>query len=262
MENDWTPPSDAEQVGTSQSWQPPSDAVSVKKKTSTELPSPPKGRSGISATVKTTTQKPSASSGGKSNQKVEVFTNLPGKEKNEYRVINNVWQRKEPNKEWTTVRDANAILYLNKYYKKNITPNEGFEGISSRLIDNEEGTVTKYLKKNYGHLGFNFEESGAGKDRVTVVTEDGKNSETFYLDNWTDSEDSAEAIRMKAWLKENIKTSDRERYNKIDSQISQIKNAKPKEKVDLTKDAFANQSAGIPTDLSLDIKDQLKLKDL
>jgi hypothetical protein len=231
----------------------------VKKKSSTELSSPPKGKGITSAIVKTTTQKPSVSSGGK---KVDIFTGLPGKEDNQYRVINNAWQRKEPNKDWSTVRDANAILYLNKYYKKNITPNEGFEGISSKLIDNEEGAVTNYLKNNYGHLGFKFEESGVGKDRVTVLTEDGTNSETFYLDNWTDDEDASEAIRMKAWLKENIKTSDRERYNKIQEQMAQIKDAGPKQKTDFTKDAFANKSAGLPADLSLDIKEQLKVKEL
>ena len=234
------------------------EKLGYKKKSSTGLPSQPQGKGTTSATVKTTTQKPSVSSGGK---KVDIFTGLPGKEDNQYRVINNQWQRKEPNKDWSTVRDANAIIYLNKYYKKNITPNEGFEGISSKLIDNEEEAVTTYLKNNYGNLGFNFEESGAG-DRVTVLTEDGTNSETFYLDNWTDNEDASEAIRMKAWLKENIKTSDRERYNKIQEQMAQIKDAGPKQKTDFTKDAFANKSAGLPADLSLDIKQQLKVKEL
>ncbi len=236
------------------------EKLGYKKKGPTVLPSvqkPAPISSGIQPKV---TQKPSGTSVSQKNKQIEVFTNFPTKEENEYRIVNNNWQRKEPGKEWSTVRDSNAIIGLNKQYKKNIVPNEGFEGISSKLIDNSEETVVPYLQKNYGNLGFKFEETGAG-DRVRVVTEDGKNSEIFTLDNWTDEGDSSEAVRLKAWLKENTNTIQRERYSKIDSEISSIKNAKPKEKADLTKDAFANMSAGIPDDLSLDIKSQLKLKE-
>jgi hypothetical protein len=236
------------------------EKLGYKKKGPTVLPSVQKPAPISSGTQPKVTQKPSATSVSQKNKQVEVFTNFPTKEDNEYRIVNNNWQRKEPGKEWSTVRDSNAIIGLNKQYKKNIVPNEGFEGISSKLIDNSEETVVPYLQKNYGNLGFKFEETGAG-DRVRVVTEDGKNSEIFTLDNWTDEGDSTEAVRLKAWLKENTNTIQRERYSKIDSEISSIKNAKPKEKADLTKDAFANMSAGIPDDLSLDIKSQLKLKE-
>ena len=235
------------------------EKLGYKKKGPTVLQSVQKVQPISSGTQPKGTQKPLGTSVSKDKQ-VEVFTNFPTKEDNEYRIVNNNWQRKEPGKDWTTVRDSNAIIGLNKQYKKNIVPNEGFEGISSKLIDNSEETVVPYLQRNYGNLGFKFEQTGAG-DRVRVLTEDGKNSEVFMLDNWTDEGDSSEAVRLKAWLKENTNTIQRERYNKIDSEISSIKNAKPKEKADLTKDAFANMSAGIPDDLSLDIKSQLKLKE-
>jgi hypothetical protein len=236
------------------------EKLGYKKKGPTVLPSVQKPAPISSGTQPKVTQKPLGTSVSQKNKQIEVFTNFPTKEENEYRIVNNNWQRKEPGKEWSTVRDSNAIIGLNKQYKKNIVPNEGFEGISSKLIDNSEEAVVPYLQKNYGNLGFKFEETGAG-DRVRVVTEDGKNSEIFTLDNWTDEGDSSEAVRLKAWLKENTNTIQRERYSKIDSEISSIKNAKPKEKADLTKDAFANMSAGIPDDLSLDIKSQLKLKE-
>jgi hypothetical protein len=90
----------------------------LKKKNSTGSYSQLLEKSTTSATVKTTTQKPSVSSGGK---KVEVFTNLPGKEANEYRVINNKWQRLIPNSnKWEEIKSDGAISYLNDYYKKNI----------------------------------------------------------------------------------------------------------------------------------------------
>ena len=94
------------------------EKLGYKKKSSTGLPSQPQGKGTTSATVKTTTRKPSESSGGK---KVEVFTNLPGKEANEYRVINNKWQRLIPNSnKWEEIKSDGAISYLNDYYKKNI----------------------------------------------------------------------------------------------------------------------------------------------
>ena len=77
-ENNFIPPSDAVEVKTSKAFVPPSDALELKKKSSTELTSPPKGRSGISATVKTTTQKPSASSGGKSDGDIYSLPQNPG----------------------------------------------------------------------------------------------------------------------------------------------------------------------------------------
>jgi hypothetical protein len=54
----------------------PNDVLGVKKKRSTELSSPPQGKGITSATVKTTTQKPSVSSGGKS----EGLYTAPGNE--------------------------------------------------------------------------------------------------------------------------------------------------------------------------------------
>lgn len=230
----------------------------VKKKETTVSPSVQKPKPISSDIQPKGTQKPLDTSVSKN--KVEVFTNFPTKEDNQYRIINNNWQRKEPGKDWTTVKDSNAIIGLNKQYKKNIVPTEGFEGISGKLIDNEEETVVPYLQKNYGRLGFNFEQTGAG-DRIKVVTQDGKNSEVFMLDNWTDEGDSSEAVRLKAWLKENVNTIDRERYNKVDEEISAIKNITPKQRESLKSDAFSNMSTEIPDELALDIKTQLKLKE-
>ena len=200
------------------------------------------------------------SSGSSAYKEIKEYTGFPGREENKYRVVDNNWQRKKPNESWNTVRDANAIIGLNKQFKKTITPNEGFEGISSKLIDNSEETVVPYLQKNYGNLGFKFEQTGTG-DRVRVITEDGKNSEVFALDNWTDAGDSGEALRMKAWLSGNVKTLDREKADVIDQEIKNIKNVKPSKSVDLKADAFSGMKATLTSDVLLDVTDQMALKE-
>ena len=75
-ENNFIPPSDAVEVKTSKAFVPPSDALETKKKNSTGSYSQLLEKSTTSATVKTTTQKPSVSSGGKS----EGLYTAPGNE--------------------------------------------------------------------------------------------------------------------------------------------------------------------------------------
>ena len=256
MENEWTPPADAVLVS-KKSWTPPTDAVLVKKKEKSVLVS-----NGVEPTTSSATKGKGTqpSSGSSAYKEIKEYTGFPGREENKYRVVDNNWQRKKPNESWNTVRDANAIIGLNKQFKKTITPNEGFEGISSKLIDNSEETVVPYLQKNYGNLGFKFEQTGAG-DRVRVITEDGKNSEVFALDNWTDAGDSGEALRMKAWLSGNIKTLDREKAEVVDQEIKNIKNVKPSKSVDLKADAFSGMKATLTSDVLLDVTDQMALKE-
>jgi len=153
MENEWTPPADAVLVS-KKSWTPPADAVLVKKKEKSVLAS-----NGVEPTTSSATKGKGTqpSSGSSAYKEIKEYTGFPGREENKYRVVDGNWQRKKPNENYSIVRDANAIIGLNKQFKKNITPNEGFEGISSKLIDNSEETVVPYLQKNYGNLGFKFE---------------------------------------------------------------------------------------------------------
>jgi hypothetical protein len=52
-----------------------------------------------------------------------VFVGYPGKEKNEYRVDDGAWQRRQPGKsEWTTVTNEGSISSLNKQFNKSVKP--------------------------------------------------------------------------------------------------------------------------------------------
>ena len=262
----------------------------VKKKPSTELPSPPQGKGTTSATVKTTTQKPSASSGGQGNReeftgfpgkenkkyvldkssgipvwkeysssqvvngktvdkfekiitdparvdglnkqfrqsastsdREKVFTGFPGKEFNEYRVSEGIWQKRQKGKDdWSNVYNEGAIEGLNKQFKQNIKPNAAkakfanvaedietanlkdldnrLNSVNRSLVDKEEDQVITRLTLKFPE--FTFETSGLVTDEIKVKAPNGE-VKTFPLDNFTDRADSAVANDMKAWMRSN-----------------------------------------------------------
>jgi hypothetical protein len=91
----------------------------IKKKEQSVSPSAQNQKPTSSATQQTKKPKPSVSSsvGGSS----KVFTGFPGKVLNEYRVVNDTWQKKEPGKDWVTIKNEGSISGLNKQFKQNVS---------------------------------------------------------------------------------------------------------------------------------------------
>jgi hypothetical protein len=178
---------------------------SLKKKGTTELQSEQKTESTSSVTPPQKGQKPSVSSGTK---QVEIFTGLPTKEENQYRVVNNKWQRLVPNStKWQDVGDEGAVSYLNKYYGKNVKvptavqieeKGPQFTDINSKLISKTEEKVVPYLQRQYGKLGFTFEQSGLGTDYVKVISKNGNTIEVGL-----DEANPDEALKLKSFLEGN-----------------------------------------------------------
>lgn len=123
----------------------------VKKKSFTGLPSQPQRKGTTSATVKTTTQKPSVSSGGKkTNKNVQMFTGFPGKEGKQYALdmssgipawkeysSSDVVNGKTVDKFEKVITDPNRVNQLNKYFKQNASTSN-LEKIRTGLPTKEE----------------------------------------------------------------------------------------------------------------------------
>jgi len=127
----------------------------AKKKSSTELPSQSQKRVATSATVKTTTQKPSASSGGKGNR--EVFTGFPGNESKKYLLDKSsgipVWKEysssevvngKTVDKFEKIITDPGRVDGLNKQFKQSASTSD-IEKIRTGLPTKEDN---QYRVKN------------------------------------------------------------------------------------------------------------------
>jgi hypothetical protein len=151
----------------------------------------------------------------------KTYTGYPGKEKNEYRVSDGNWVRKQPGEtNWVTITNEGSINALNNQFKQNIKPFESKDEISkvkdynnlnkqfqqnlsfvnSKLVDKSEEEVVPKLQKLFP--AFTFEQSRVGADRVMVTAPNGKQEE-FLLDNYTWSKDKAEADRLKGWMNGN-----------------------------------------------------------
>jgi hypothetical protein len=107
----------------------PNDVLGVKKKRSTELPSPPKGKGTTSDIVKTTTQKPSVSSGGKkTDYEIQMFTGFPGKEGKQYALDKSsaipVWREKSNAGYDKAITDPARVDALNKHFKQKASSSE------------------------------------------------------------------------------------------------------------------------------------------
>ncbi len=127
------------------------EKLGYKKKSSTGLPSQPQGKGTTSATVKTTTQKPSVSSGGKkTNKNVQMFTGFPGKEGKQYALdmssgipawkeysSSDVVNGKTVDKFEKVITDPNRVNQLNKYFKQTASTSN-LEKIRTGLPTKEE----------------------------------------------------------------------------------------------------------------------------
>ena len=148
-----------------------------------------------------------------------IFTGYPGKEKNEYRVYNNVWQRKQPGKtEWTTIINSDSINALNKQFNQEVKVGSNINvqlrsdaerkeldnrlaTVNSRLIDKEEYEVIKELKRRFPN--FKFIEEGTFTDEIIVLSPDGNDKIKISLDNWTFDDDREEAENLREFIRKN-----------------------------------------------------------
>lgn len=176
-----------------------------------------KGGLGESKSTKKTEPKKQASM----SYEFKTYTGYPGKEKNEYRVSDGNWVRRQPGeKNWVTITNEGSINALNNQFNQNIKPFESKDDVSkvkdynnlnkqfqqnlsfvnSKLVDKSEEEVVPKLQRLFP--AFTFEQSRAGADRVMVTAPNGKKEE-FLLDNYTWSSDKAEADRLKGWMSGN-----------------------------------------------------------
>ena len=153
----------------------------------------------------------------------QVFTGYTGKEENEYRIRNNVWQRKQKGQDdWTDLYSQGSISALNKEFGQKVkydAARDKFSGasedvqlkekkyldqninsINSKLIGNEEKEVVDNLRKKFP--GFTFNQEGTFTDEIKVQA---PNKEITYisLDNWTDDDDNAQAQKLRGFIRTN-----------------------------------------------------------
>jgi L-amino acid N-acyltransferase YncA len=178
-----------------------------------------------------------------------VFIGYPGKEKNEYRVDNNTWQRRQPGKsEWTTITNEGSISSLNKQFNKTVKPMTDLQKneldkqvkrdadleqrlnqvVTGNLVSQDElsarlssdDAVAKTLKQSFPE--FEFTARGGMSDRLDVVAPNGSTME-LKLDNWTWDGDKEEANALKTFIRINSKDDTVKASQKIDSIQSQRK---------------------------------------
>lgn len=183
----------------------------------------------------------------------KTFVGYPGKESNEYKVSDDgAWMyRPKGSNNWSVITNEGSILSLNKQFGQKVDPkkqdlqnlavknaelndiNHKIDAyVTSNLIDDREGVVTDVLSKKFPQ--FNFEQSTAGVDRMTVSlkgSNDPKDRIEIVLDNWEDSDDKLNANLLKSFMKE--------RVNMADSRT----NLEEKESPFLTRDIESKQRA-------------------
>ena len=157
----------------------------------------------------------------------QIYTGLVGKEENQYRVYNDNWQRLTPNSNnWEEVNSEGAISYLNKNYGKNVKvkptvkkEDKGYQftDINSQLISKTEEKVVPYLQRQYGKLGFNFEESGLGTDYVKVTSKNGNTIEVSLDEN-----NPEEALKLKSFLQGNKSEIQTDASKKVNDLIREV----------------------------------------
>lgn len=152
-----------------------------------------------------------------------VFKGYPGKEKNEYRIVDNTWQRRQPGEDdWTNVVNQGSVDALNKHFKQDVKVSKYRSAVideveikkkeEAKVLDTklaavgdniatltEEDVVPK-LSKLFPE--FKFEETGIGNtviitapkgvDKVTVPlnTNDTAPNETIknFLETYSNTE--------------------------------------------------------------------------
>ena len=159
---------------------------------------------------------------GSTSANEDVFTGYPGQEKNQYRVIEDKWQKKMPGQEkWRIVTNEGSIQSLNKEFKKNVSIpsnleelkrqqeediikdkklNSSLTWVNSGLIGSEEDEASEILKKKFP--GFDFIKQGALTDELLVVAPNGAKTK-ISLDNWTDEDDRKQSTVLREFIKNN-----------------------------------------------------------
>lgn len=188
---------------------------------------------------------------GSTSPQEKIYFGYPGKEKNEYRVKNGTWQRRQPGKtEWTTVTNEGSISSLNKQFKQDVAPMSSSQKASvannvQRELDLEKNinqTVTPdliaqetfaskwmgvissdqdvadKLKKSFP--SFSFTPVGGMSDRLLVKAPNGATT-YIALDNWTDEGDKEEAELLKTFIRVNSKEDINKSAKKLDTIQSQ-----------------------------------------
>lgn len=179
----------------------------------------------------------------------KIFTGLPNKEKNEYKIEDGVWLRRQPGQDdWTKIYDETAVSYLNKNFNQNVKVSpaaskyakftEDVDQVELKNLDNRLGSIDKSLVGKEEDVivdlrsrfpEFKFEKAGLMTDEVTVIAPN-KEVKTFPFDNFSDKADVAVANEMKAWMRRNsnLKGIDniKESEKILAEKENQLKNAK------------------------------------
>lgn len=180
------------------------------------------------------------------NEVEEVFVGYPGKEKNEYRVKGDLWQRKEKGQsDWTTVTNEGSIKALNYEFGKTInvpapdealkiSKNESSLSKINNTIDkdligqDEEDAISKINKAIKGYNYLEAEQIGAGYDAIRVRNKVTGEYKDISLDNWSSDRDKEESEILKGFLSVNIGNSEyTEKYKQIQDLENKIKTAQP-----------------------------------
>jgi hypothetical protein len=177
----------------------------------------------------------------------DVFVGYPGKEKNEYRVDNGTWQRRQPGKtQWTTITNEGSISALNKQFNKTVKPMAEAQKaqvankakrdsdleqrlnqvVTGNLVSQDElslrlssdDAVAERLRNTFP--GFKFTAKGGMSDRISVVAPTGATME-LQLDNWNWDDDKKEAEGLKTFIRANSFTEAEKSSKKLDSIKSQ-----------------------------------------
>lgn len=168
------------------------------------------------------------------------------KEKNEYRVKGDLWQRKEKGQSnWTTVTNEGSIKALNYEFGKTISvpspeealkisKNESSLSKINNTIDkdligqDEEDAISKINKAIKGYNYLEAEQIGSGYDAIRVRNKVTGEYKDISLDNWSSDRDKEESEILKGFLSVNIGNSEyTEKYKQIQDLENKIKTAQP-----------------------------------
>jgi hypothetical protein len=159
---------------------------------------------------------------GSTSETEEVFTGFPGQEKNEYRIIEDKWQKKMPGmNKFRIVTNEGSIQSLNKEFNKNVSIpsnledlkkkqdqeiqsdkklNSSLTWVNSGLIGSEEENASKILKQKFP--GFEFIKQGPLTDELLVIAPNGART-NISLDNWTDEDDRNQSVVLREFIRNN-----------------------------------------------------------
>ncbi len=153
-----------------------------------------------------------------------VFTGYPGKENNEYRIQNNIWERKQKGeKEFKQIYNKDSINALNNYFNKKVKIDaarskyagvtEDLDVVERKEIDKLADDVSKYIDKSEeqsveelvnkfngtNYDVFDFEETGLGN--MLKITNK-KTLQDIVID--LDGTENEKQI-LKSFIKSNLK---------------------------------------------------------